>query len=78
MSKNSFVHYLTKVLLEVMFYGGIACCLAVPFLAPKLMLYLNYREEIILPLTLVLLSSGLCALYIVWHLKAMFKHGIGK
>ena len=73
MYKNSFVHYLTKVLVDIMFFGGILCCIAVPFIMPYLAVYFGYREAAVLPFTIILLSSGLCALYILWQLKAMFK-----
>ena len=77
MYKNSFVHYLTKVLVDIMFYGGILCCIAVPFLMPSLKIIFGYREAQILPLTAILLSSGLCSLYILWQLKAMFHTLLG-
>ena len=77
MYKNSFVHYLTKVLVEIMFFGGILCCVAVPFVVPKLAGYFFYSEEIVLPFTIVLLLSGLCSIYILWQLKAMFKTLLG-
>ena len=77
MYKNSFVHYLTKVLVEIMLYCGILCCIAVPFLMPELAEFFGYEEEVILPFTVVLLSSGLCLIFILWQLKAMFKTLLG-
>jgi hypothetical protein len=77
MYKDSFVHRLTKVLIDIMFYVGIACCVAAPFIMPKLAGLLGYSEALVLPLTIILLSSGLCALYILWQLKAMFKTLLG-
>ena len=73
MRKNSFVHYLTKVLVDVMFYGGILCCAALPFVMPRLANYFGYRETLVLPFTAILMSAGLCAVYILCQLKAMFK-----
>ena len=72
MRKNSFVHYLTKVLVDVMFYGGILCCAALPFVMPRLANYFGYRETLVLPFTAILVSAGLCAVYILRQLKAMF------
>ena len=73
MYKNSFVHYLTKVLVDIMFYGGILCCIALPFMMPTLANYFGYRSAVVVPLTVVLFTSGLCSIFILWQLKAMFK-----
>ena len=73
MSKNSFVHYLTKVLVDVMIIGGIACCVAVPFLMPVFKSYFGYKDAQVMPLTVILEISGLSSLFILWHLKAMFR-----
>jgi len=77
MYKNSFVHYLTKVLVDIMFYCGIACCAALPFTMPMLTKAFGYDESVNIPFTAMLLSSGACLLYILWQLKAMFKTLIG-
>ena len=77
MYKNSFVHYLTKVLVDIMFFGGIACCIAVPFIMQPLKNYFSYRDSQVAPLAVILELSGLCALFILWQLKAMFKTLLG-
>jgi len=77
MYKNSFVHYLTKIAVDIMFYGGILCTLAVPFIMPWLAGYLDYSEAVILPFTIILFFSGLCSVYILWQLKAIFKTLLG-
>jgi hypothetical protein len=77
MYKNSFVHYLTKVLVEIMFYGGILCCIAVPFVMPRAAAFFGYSPDTVVPLAIVLDLSGLCSLYILWQLKAMFKTLLG-
>jgi len=77
MYQNSFIHYLTKVIVDIMFYGGILCCAALPFAMPKLANILGYDQSMVMPFTVVLLSSGLCALYILLQLKAMFKTMLG-
>ena len=77
MNKNNFVHHLTKVLVDVMFFGGIATCAALPFIVPPLINYLRYDESMTLPYTVILLISGICALYILWQLKAIFKTLLG-
>ena len=77
MVQPSFVHRLTKVLVEVMFYGGILCCIAVPLIMPFLARYFGYRQETVMPLTAILLASGMSALYILRQLKAMFRSLVG-
>ena len=77
MYKNSFVHHFTKVLVDVMFYGGILTCIAAPFAMPVVLNYLGYLKSTHLPYTIIIVSSGLCALCIVWQLKIMFKTLLG-
>ncbi|MCL2164471.1 MAG: DUF2975 domain-containing protein [Oscillospiraceae bacterium] len=77
MYKNSFVHYLTKVLVDIMFYCGIVCCIVVPFVMPSLAAFFGYNSSVVMPFTIILTSSGLCALYIVWQLKSMFRTLLG-
>jgi hypothetical protein len=77
MYKNSFVHYLAKILVDIMLYGGILCCLTLPFVLPRLVTFLGYDESATLPTTVILITSGLCALYILWQLKTMFKTLLG-
>jgi len=73
MYQGSFVHRLTKICVDIMFYGGILCCAALPFIMSPLMEYFRYSETEILPYTAILLASGLCAVYILWQLKKMLK-----
>ena len=77
MYKNSFVHYLTKVLVDVMFFGGILCCAAAPFVVPGFMDRFGYGERISIPFTIILTLAGLCSVYILWQLKAIFKTLLG-
>jgi hypothetical protein len=77
MYKKSFVHYLTKVLVDIMFYGGIMCCIALPFIMPPLAGYFSYSEAVVKPFTIILVASGLCSLFILWQLKAMFTTLLG-
>jgi uncharacterized membrane protein len=60
-----------------MFYGGILSCIALPFVMPSLSAFLGYHQSIVMPYTVVLMLSGLCSLYILWQLKAMFKTLLG-
>ena len=77
MCKNSFVHYLTKVLVDIMFYGGIVCCILAPFVLPHVLTYLGYRQSTFVAYSIIILLSGLCALCIVWQLKSMLKTLLG-
>ena len=77
MRKNSFVHHLTKILVDIMFYGGIIGCIALPFAMPRLAAFMGYSQDIVIPYTVISVLSGLCSLYIVWQLKAMFKTLLG-
>ena len=77
MYKNSLVHYVTKVLVDIMFYCGIVCCILVPFIMPYLNEYFGYVQSTVIPFTILLTSSGICAVYILWQLKKMFKTLLG-
>ena len=77
MYKNSLVHYVTKVLVDIMFYGGILCCITLPFIMPSLAKFFGYPPDIVIPYTVILMLSGFCSLYILWQLKAMFKTLLG-
>ena len=77
MRKNSFVHYLTKVLIDIMLYGGILCCVAAPFVLPYVLTYLGYLKRTFFAYSIIIFLSGLCALCIVWQLKSMFKTLLG-
>ncbi|MCL2873730.1 MAG: DUF2975 domain-containing protein [Defluviitaleaceae bacterium] len=73
MEKNHWRHYLTKVLVDIMFYGGIAACIILPFLLPQIWGFLNVSESIRATYTIIVLSAGVCSVYIVYQLKLMFK-----
>jgi len=73
MYTNTFVHHLTRVLVEVMFYAGIVICLAIPFLMPFALPFFGYDTAQSTHYSLVLLTSGLCTLFILWQLKAIFR-----
>jgi hypothetical protein len=77
MYKNSFVHYLAKYMVDIMFYGGILCCILVPFLIKQAGAYFGYGEGLILPLTISLVVSGIAAVYIMFNLKSMFTTLLG-
>jgi len=73
MYKDSFVHNLTKILIDIMFFGGILCLILIPFATPKIMEFLHYGNNLTIQYSIILMASGAAALYILWQLKAMFK-----
>lgn len=77
MYKNSFVHYLAKFMVDAMFYGGILCCLLVPFVIKRAGKYFDYTDNMILPLDITLIVSGIAAVYIMYNLKAIFTTLLG-
>ena len=77
MKENHFRNYLTKVLVDIMFYGGIAALIVLPFMMERLLLFIGVSTGLRVTYTVILLTSGACALYIVYQLKCMFKTLVG-
>jgi len=77
MYQKNWVHYLTKVLIDVMFYGGILFCITIPFTMPWFANILGYSQNIVKPYIIILIISGICSLYILWQLRRMFKSLMG-
>ena len=73
MYKNSFIHYLTKIAVDVMFYVGIPACLASPFWVVWRENVLGYGDGVAYPVAGMIFMSGVCAVYILWQLKVIFK-----
>ncbi|MCL2286899.1 MAG: DUF2975 domain-containing protein [Firmicutes bacterium] len=73
MGTNRFRHYVTKLLVDVMFFGGIVVCAALPFALPWLMRLTGVSMYFRGQYTVVLLSAGVCAVFIMYQLKRMFK-----
>jgi len=76
MDTQKFTHRLTKILIEIMFYGGILVCiiLPLPFIRPHLSFWIGqpHPNDMIRHLV-ILISAGLCAIYILYQLKIIFK-----
>lgn len=77
MYRNSFVHYVAKICVDILFIVGIICCAIVLFSKSWLIKYFNLTSEMIVPMILVLITSGLACVYILWQLKIVFKTLIG-
>jgi len=72
------LHRVTKILVDLMFYGGIVVLVILPFALPQVMAFLGVSViQFRLAYTIILLSAGLCAIYIVYQLKRMFKTLLG-
>ena len=56
-----------------MFFGGLAVCAALPFILPAILEFIGANPGLRLVYTVILLSAGLCSLYILYQLKRMFK-----
>lgn len=77
MYKNSVVHYIARAAVEIMFYGGILCLIAIPFLGGWIQNYFGYSDAGTAIMLGSLLSSGLCVIYILFQLKRMFRTLLG-
>ena len=70
-------HLITKILVDIMFFGGIAAVIAVPFAMPRLLAFVGSPAEFRTVYTLIFIGSGVCAVYIMYQLKCMFKTLLG-
>jgi len=75
MDTKKFTHRLTKVLVDMMFYGGILVCILLPFwITRQSELYIGYENNIANSIHIaILLPAGICAVYILFQLKMIFK-----
>jgi len=83
MYKNSWIHYITKIVVDVMFYSGIAVCIFMPFITSWMLglpyslrsLYLSY--VIVHPVNIIYTLAGICGVFTLWQLKKLFKTLLG-
>lgn len=74
MYQKSLFHYLAKTAVDVLFYIGIICVAALPFFSkPVSAFFLGYEHKYALLFLMVLFLSGCCGVYILFHLKQMYK-----
>jgi len=71
MKKNRLRQYLTKILVDIMLYAGIALYIILPFIMPRVMAFVGVGEELRVNYTIVMLTSGACSIYIVYQLRKM-------
>ena len=69
--------FITKILVDIMFFGGIAACIAVPFALPRIMEFIGTSPDLRTAYTFIFIGSGICAVYIMYQLKCMFKTLLG-
>ena len=69
--------HVTKILVDIMFYGGIAACAVLPFAMPMLLRFIGVSLEFRIVYTTILLSAGVCGVYIMYQLKCMFRTLLG-
>ena len=73
MYKKSLTHYISKIVVDVLFYCSILCTVLVPFTASKLFGWIDYpNQSYLVAFTAVIFVSGLGCTYILFNLKVMF------
>ncbi len=76
MYKINFINKFTKIAIDVFFLLGIIVTLSVPFITKPILDYLGFEEMaeyLAFPTIIVLLISGACAVYIIFHLRKIFQ-----
>lgn len=77
MYKNSIVHHITKWFVDSLLYSGIICVVTVPLWTGRLLGWFGYKGVGITIFSAILFVSGICAVYILFILKKMFKTLLG-
>lgn len=72
MQKSS-VSKVTKIVVDIFFYLGIVCVIGVPFLSKALQMQYSTIITHLKFMTAILFLSGVCAVYILYNFKKMFK-----
>ncbi len=73
MYQKSFVHYMTKICVDVLFYAAILCCILIPFSSPWLFRYFGIAGKDALFVKAIFLASGISCIYILWQLRVIFR-----
>ena len=73
MYQKSVTHYLSKIVIDILFYLSILCVILVPIWGKHLFSWISYRNEgYLVPFLSIVFVSGLCCVYILYNLKQMF------
>ncbi len=73
MERKISIKKLTQVLVNIIFYMGIAITLSVPLWATVFYKYIELEHEFYNFMTFMLMFSGACAIFILYNLKCIFK-----
>ena len=74
MYQKSLTHYISKILVDILFYASIVCTLLVPVFSRQVYMWIQYPyESYFLPFTLIVFVSGIFCVLILYHLKRLFK-----
>ena len=71
------VNQITKILVDALFFLGIIAVIAVPLLARYVSSFYGYDGPQVTCLAVILFAAGLCALYVLFNLRLMFKTLLG-
>ncbi|MBE7036301.1 MAG: DUF2975 domain-containing protein [Ruminococcaceae bacterium] len=73
MYKKSVTHYLSKIIIDVLFYLSLLCTAAVPFVSKELFDWIGYSElNSSTVFSVIVFISGACCSYILFNLKQMY------
>ncbi|MGF7142586.1 hypothetical protein HNQ56_001004 [Anaerotaenia torta] len=72
MSRSPLVR-VTKWILDIMFYGGIAVCITVPVIFKQAGKFYKVFREFYLPFCIIFMVAGVFALIILWELRSIFR-----
>jgi len=72
---KNFIHCFTKILIDIMFFGGIIVTVTLPLIMKAIAPYSNYLgiKYPDTPRTIFLMISGVLALFLLWELRKLFK-----
>lgn len=74
MYQKSITHYITKIVVDVLFYISVLCTLAEPFVIGPLFGWIGYPYSgYFRAFAIVVFLSGICCVYILFNLKLMFR-----
>ena len=76
MNKNP-VNQISKLLVDALFFLGIIAVIAVPLLAKYVSSFYGYDGTQVTCLAVILFAAGLCALYVLFNLRLMFRTLLG-
>ena len=77
MKTNTIVHRVTKILVDILFFGCLALCVFIPLQIDLLSAYLLILDKPDWVRLALLMIPTLAGVYITWQLKVMFKTLIG-